>query len=180
MLCLWSNGPQGPSTCANVPATGAGRSRPPRSKKIATETARAYRKLAIGTAEVRQQRISMDGMSPLPRQEVECQGTAAGTPQGARGLSESLTQGESFGLSAVKADGLSSPPDPIRNRIHRAQPLQQSHHRGSRKNTLRIGLPAVIGTSRGRMGRIRADRRPGDHRRRRRRVLPDRDRHARK
>lgn len=82
-------------------ATGAGKSSG-KPKKIATETARAYRKLATGlhgaTAE------NTDGWTVAPStREVDAKARQLARLKAHAALSESLTQGSSFGPAVVKA-----------------------------------------------------------------------------
>ena len=82
-------------------ATGAGKSSG-KPKKIATETARAYRKLASGLHRQRQQRTSTDGLSPSTR-EVDAKARQLARLKAHAALSEALTHGSSFGPAVVKA-----------------------------------------------------------------------------
>ncbi|TGD40663.1 glycosyltransferase family protein [Brevibacterium aurantiacum] len=82
-------------------ATGAGKSSG-KPKKIATETARAYRKLATGlhgaTAE------NTDGWTVAPStREVDAKARQLARLKAHAALSDSLTQGSSFGPAVVKA-----------------------------------------------------------------------------
>ena len=82
-------------------ATGAGKSSG-KPKKIATETARAYRKLATGlhgaTAE------NTDGWTVAPStREVDAKARQLARLKAHAALSEALTQGSSFGPAVVKA-----------------------------------------------------------------------------
>ncbi|WP_009885409.1 polysaccharide pyruvyl transferase family protein [Brevibacterium aurantiacum] len=82
-------------------ATGAGKSSG-KPKKIATETARAYRKLASGlhgaTAE------NTDGWTVAPStREVDAKARQLARLKAHAALSEALTQGSSFGPAVVKA-----------------------------------------------------------------------------